>query len=403
MSGRIVEEVKGKKYKIIIEAGKDPKTGNRKRIIRRFTGRKPDAEREMANIIRDLEQGTYIEPSKTTLREYLQYWLDNYAATNLAPSTFASYNRIVNSHIVPELGRVELMKLVPTQIQSYYTKKLQDGRKDKKEGGLSARTVQYHHRVLREALQHAMKWQMIIRNPADATEPPKPEKSAIHPLTPDQLDKLLEVADGHRDKWLIMFAAYSGMRQGEILALTWPAVDIEGREPFARVQQTVGYINGKGFVFRPIGKSKKSLREIALTDMAVTALKQQSKLQAADKLKTPPTETYEDTGLIFATDRGKPIDPSGLTRRFKALLVKAGFPDARFHDLRHSFATMLLSQGIHPRVAQEILGHETISITMDTYSHVIKGMQKEAMQKINDFVKNKNGHQTGTKTQKDHP
>ncbi len=400
-SGRIIEIVKGKEYKIVIEAGKNPKTGRRKRIVRSFEGRKPAAEQEMANIIRELEQGTYIQPEKTTVAEYLKYWIENYAATNLAPSTYASYERIVSSHISVELGHVELQKLLPTHIQSYYTKKLQEGRRDKK-GGLSARTVQYHHRVLRESLQHALKWQMIHRNPADATEPPKPEKPSIHPLTPEQLDKLLEVAEGHRDKWLIMFAAYSGMRQGEILALKWSAVDADGKEPFARVQQTVGYINGKGFVFRPIGKSKKSLREITLPDMAVTALKQQKKLQAADKLSTPPTQTYEDSGLIFTTNRGKPLDPSGLTRRFKALAVKAGSPDARFHDLRHGFATMLLSQGVHPKVVQEILGHETISITMDTYSHVIKGMQKEAMQKINDFVKNKNGHQMGTKVQKDH-
>ena len=402
MRGRIIEEIKGKKYKIIIEAGKDPETGNRKRVIRNVTGRKPDAEKLCADIIRELEQGTYIEPKKTTVTAYLKYWLENYAITNLAPSTYASYERIVLSHIIPLLGGVELAKLLPTQIQAYYTKKLTEGRRDKK-GGLSARTVQYHHRVLREALQHALKWQMIHRNPADATEPPKPEKPTIYPLTPDELDKLLEAAEGHRDKWLVMFAAYSGMRQGELLAMKWSAVDIESKDdPYAQVQQTVGYINGKGFVFRPIGKSKKSLREITLPEIAVLALKQQKKLQAADKLSTPPEEKYEDSGLVFATDRGKPIDPSGLTRRFKALAKKAGFSDTRFHDLRHGFATMMLSQGVHPKVVQEMLGHETISITMDTYSHVIKGMQKEAVQKLNEFIKNKNGHQSGTKTQKDH-
>lgn len=398
-TGRIRELIKGKKYELIIEAGRDPKTGRRKRVYRVCNGRKPDAERELANIIRELEQGTYIEPSKTTVAEYLRYWLDAYGV-NLAPSTFASYNRIVNTHIIPSLGGIELARLQPLQIQTYYSEKLKGGRADGT-GGLSPRTVQYHHTVLREALQHAVKWQMLSRNPADATEPPKPSKAEIHPLTPDELAKLLTVADGHRDKWLFMFAAYTGMREGEILALTWSAVDYEGKKPYARVKQTVGYINGQGFVYRPLGKTKKSRREIALLDMAVYALRQQKKLQIAERLSAPPGE-FEETDLIFTTDRGKPVDPSGLTRRFKTLAKKAGFPNIRFHDLRHTYATLMLTLGIHPKIVQEILGHETIGITMDTYSHVLKGMQQEAISKANEYLAGKNGGKMAG-NEKSHP
>lgn len=397
MTGRVVEVVKGKKYKVIVEAGKDPQTGKRKRIVRRVEGRKPDAEREMANIIRELEQGTYIEPSKTTVAEYLNYWLEAYALTNLAPSTFASYNRIINAHIIPNLGGIELVKLHPLQIQSYYSKALQEGRRDGK-GGLSARTVQYHHRVLREALQHAIQWQMLNRNPADATQPPKPEKAEIHPLDPDELDRLMEHLDGHRDKWLFMFAAYSGMRQGELLALRWSDVDIDCNEPYASIRRTVGWINGKGFVFRNIGKSKKALRNIELLDAAVYALRKQRKQLAEEKLSA---YEYEDMDLVFPNLVGRPYNPSDLTGRFKEEVKKAGF-DIRFHDLRHTFATMMLKLGVHPKIVQEILGHETIGITMDTYSHVIKGMQQEAVTKANDFLKSK-WHQNGTKTQKSHP
>lgn len=388
MTGRLVEEIKGKKYTIIIEAGRDPQTGKRKRIYRTVTGRKPDAEREMARIIRELEQGTYIEPSRTTVAEYLRYWLEAYGG-NLAPSTFASYNRIVNTHLIPGLGGIELLKLQPLQIQTYYSRKLKGGRADGK-GGLSPRSVQYHHTVLREALQHAVKWQMLHRNPADATEPPRPQKAEIHPLEPDQLDKLLSVADGHKDKWLYMFAAYSGLRQGEILALTWSAVGIDEKKPYARIQQTVGYINGEGFIFRPIGKTKKSRREIALLDKAVYALRQRKKQQLEEKLSAAPGE-YQKSDLIFTDWLGRPLDPSGLTRRFKHLATKTGFPGVRFHDLRHTFATMMLKLGIHPKIVQEMLGHETISITMDTYSHVIKGMQQEAVDRVNDYLNNEVG------------
>jgi integrase len=401
-TGRLVEEIKGKKYKIIIEAGKDPSTGKRRRIVRRVSGRKPDAEREMANIIRDLEQGTYIEPSSTTLAEYLRYWLENYAQTNLAPSTYSSYDRIINTHIIEALGHVPLMKLTPLQIQAYYTDKLKDGRRDG-QGGLSHRTVRYHHTILREALQHALKWRMLVVNPADATEPPVSVKAEIYPLSEEELDILFQTAEGHRDKWLIMFAAYSGLREGEMLALKWSAVDLECKTPSLRVQQTVGYINGQGFVYRPVGKSKKARREIVLTDIAIHALKQQKKMQAAERLAAPPKEPYEDNGLVFATDKGKPMDPSGLGRRFKRLAVKAGFREARLHDLRHSFATLLLAKGVHPKIVQEILGHETIGVTMDTYSHVIKGIQEEAIQRLNDHSNNRKWHQNGTKTQKSRP
>lgn len=227
-----------------------------------------------------------------------------------------------------------------------------------------------------------------MANDIPATEPPRPQKAEIHPLEPEQLDKLLAAAEDHKDKWLYMFAAYTGLREGELLALTWSAVGIDDMKPYARVQQTVGYINKEGFVFRPLGKTKKSRREIALLDKAVYALRQRKKQQLQEKLSAAPGE-YQESDLIFSDWLGRPLDPSGLARRFKHLATKTGFPGVRFHDLRHSFATMMLKLGVHPKIVQEMLGHETISITMDTYSHVIKGMQQEAVAKVNDYLNSK--------------
>lgn len=400
LTGRVRELVKGKKYEIIIEAGRDPQTGKRKRIYRVVNGRKSDAEREMARMIRELEQGTYIEPSKMTVADYLLHWLDAHGP-NLAPSTLASYTRIIKTHLTPALGGILLSKLTPLHIQKYYSNKLNEGRADGKEGGLSLRTVRYHHTVLREALQHAVKWGLIHDNPADFTTPPRPKKPEICPLDQNQLAQLLEAAEGHKDKWLYMFAAHSGMRQGEILALTWPAVDIEGKKPLARVRQTMGYINRQGFVFRPIGKSKKALRELTLLDQAAYALRQRRKQQLEEKMAAPPGQ-YQETDLIFTDHLGRPLDPSGLTRRFKRLATKAGFPNLRFHDLRHTFATFMLEMGIHPKVVQEYLGHETIGITMDTYSHVIPGVHQEAVARVNEYLANRNGGKMAGNT-KNHP
>lgn len=401
MTGRIIELIKGKKYQIIIEAGKDPKTGKRKRIKRTVNGRKTEAEKLCSDIIYELEHGTYIKPEKTILAEYLRLWLKTYAI-NKAPSTYAGYKRIVESHIIPCLGRVQLAKLQPMQIQEYYSNRLQAGRRDGM-GGLSAATVQRHHALLREALQHAVKWNLLYRNPADFTEPPIPEQPEIFPLEPEQLDALLEKAKakGLRDECLYIVASYTGMREGELLALAWENVDLTGGDPCCRVRQTVGYINGQGFVFRPVGKSKKARREIPLMEITVMALKQQKKMLAEEKLKNAKKYNKKNN-LVFPDEFGNPLDPSGMTRRFKALAREAGFPKIRFHDLRHTHATMLLKQGIHPKIVQERLGHQTIGITMDTYTHVIKGLQREAVEKMNEYLKNKNGHQMGTNEQKDH-
>lgn len=398
MTGRIVELAKGKKYKIIIEAGKNPATGSRKRIVRRVSGRKPDAERLCAKILLELEQGTYIEPSRETLGEYLNHWLKTYAI-NKAPSTYNGYERIAKKHIIPQLGHIPLTRLQPMHIQEYYSNRLQEGRRDKS-GGLSPTTVRKHHALLREALEHALKWQKIHRNPADLTEPPVPQEAEIYPLEPDELDIVLDAAAGCRDKYLYTVAAYTGMREGEILALTWANVDLVN-PPCCRVRQTVGYIPGRGFVFRPTAKHKKARREIPLPDIAVAALRKQWKMLADEKFQAGPK--YDKTlNLVFPNTIGKPLDPSDMTGRFKSLTVKAGFPKVRFHDLRHTHATMLLKQGVHPKIVQERLGHQTIGMTMDKYSHVVKGMQKEAVDKINEYLKNKNGTKTAPGEEKGH-
>ncbi len=397
MTGRIVELVKGKKYKVIVEAGKHPETGERRRITRVVNGRKIEAEKLRASITLELEHGTYIEPSKETLAEYLDHWLKTYAI-NKAPSTYNGYKRIVEKHLKPQIGHIPLLKLQPMQVQEYYSNRLLEGRLDGK-GGLSPNTVIRHHALLREALEHAVKWQKIYRNPADLTEPPSAEETEIFPLDQDELDRLLAAASGERDEYLYIFAAYGGMREGELLALRWMDTDLGGK-PRCRVQQTVGYIPKKGFVFRPTAKSKKARREIPLLDIAKDALKKQRVMVVEEQMKAG-SKYNRKYNLVFPNKFGNPMDPSQMTRKFKALAVELGFPDTRFHDLRHTHATMLLEMGIHPKIVQERLGHQTIGMTMDRYSHVLQGMQWEVIDRINQHLKNRDDDQNGTKTAPD--
>lgn len=391
---RLTEKgVKPEKWRIVIEAGRDTEN-KRGRIKRTFIGNETAARNEMARLERELDTGTYIEPNKWTLGTYLEHWLETYAQPNLAPSTYASYERIIRKHIIAELGRVALEKLVPMQIQSYYSKRLQNGRRDG-QGGLSARTVQYHHRVLREALQHAVKWQILVRNPADACEAPRPSRPEMTVLDDAGVGRMLGEIQEHYDRDLLITAVFTGMRQGELLGLRWQDVDLD--RAMIRVQQTVGFIPKLGFVFRE-PKTKKSRRQIDLPSWVVEALKRRKTQVAKDKLASG--EAYaKGLNLVFCTPEGKPLDPSGLTRRFKTVAKKIDSPKLRFHDLRHTHATMLLIQGVHPKVVQERLGHESINITLDIYSHVLPGMQKEAVARIEAL---NFGHQMGTKRAKGH-
>ncbi len=294
MNGHLEKRYKSS-WTIIIEYGVEQKDGtlSRKRITKSVKGPKKDAQQEMARMMVELEKGTYIEPEALTVKKYLEHWLETYGAPNLAPSTLVSYKLIINKHLVPALGQILIQKLQPMQIQSYYSKALESGRKNGK-GGLSKRTVQYHHRVLREALQHAIKWRLLGLNPADACEAPKPQKPEMHVLDKEGIKKLQKLIRGNMDEHLITTALFTGMRQGELLGLRWQDVDLE--QKVIRIQQTVGRLPKQGFIFRPMAKNKKSHRQIVLPANVVNALSKRKIICAKEKLKA---EYYAEHNLVF--------------------------------------------------------------------------------------------------------
>ncbi len=269
---------------------------------------------------------------------------------------------------------MKLTALSPAHLQGFYRSKL--------EAGLSPRTVQYLHVVLHRALKQALRWGLVARNAAEAVDPPKPQKKEIKPLARDEARRLLEVARADRLNALYVLAVHCGLRQGELLGLRWDDVDLEAGTLQVRRSLTVTK-DGPAFTSPKTAKGRRSVR---LTTRGVEALREHLQWQLAEIERTG--DLYQDNGLIFATNVGTTINPRNLTgRSFKPLLARAGLPQTvRFHDLRHTAATLLLGRGVHPKLVQELLGHATIAVALDTYSHVLPGMGDQTAAAMEDAL-----------------
>ena len=341
--------------------------GRRKR--KAFYGRtRREAQDKLRKALADLEAGLPLPDERVTVGEYLNLWLENTARGSVRPSTYESYARLVRLHIVPSIGKLRLARLSPRHLTVLYREVM-----DK---GLSPRTAQYIHAVLHRALRQAVRWNMIARNPADLVDAPRPRRKEITPLTPEQVRALLESAQGDRYEALYVLAVTTGLRLGELLGLKWTDVDWESGE--IRVRRTL-LRTANGLLQQPT-KSGKG-RVVKLPTLAVDALRRHRTRQSEER--SVAGQAWDDQGLIFPNQIGRPTDRQNLVRRsFKRLLAKAGLPDIRFHDLRHTSATLLLAQGVHPKVVQERLGHSNISVTLDIYSHVLPDLQKEAADQL---------------------
>jgi integrase len=322
-----------------------------------YGGKYAEVEKKLAEARGDAARGIVFDAENQTVGEYLERWLRDSVEGSVRPITHAGYAGLVKKHVVPELGRVKLEKLSPAHLQGLYRSKL--------DAGLSARTVQYIHSVLHRALKQALRWNLVPRNAAEAVDPPRVRKREIRPLPPPEARKLLEAARGDRLEALYVIAVHCGLRQAELLGLKWGDVDLEAGTLQVRRTLSMGAFTAP--------KTAKSRRGVKLTADAVEALKRHSARQADEMTRVG--DRYEDQGLIFASEVGTPLNRHNLVARsFKPLLKRAGLPPIRFHDLRHTCATLLFSKGLHPKLVQELLGHATIAITLDTYSHVLPGM-----------------------------
>jgi integrase len=320
---------------------------------------------KLAKALSDSQDGLVFDDEGLTLGKYLDKWLEGSLRGAVRQSTFDRYEIAVRVHIKPVLGRLKLTKLAPTHLAGFY--------QDKLAAGFAPASVNKLHVALHKALAQAVKWRMIPRNVAEVVKGPRPAPEEIRPLNREQTKTLVEAAKGERFEALYKLAVTTGLRQGELLGLKWEEADLE--EGVVRVRRTLARHKGRLVLGEP--KTKRSRRTVQLTEAAVEALEEHFGRQMVqwDCLG----DLYEDQGLVFATQRGTLVNPTNLRKRsFEPLLEKAGLPAIRFHDLRHTCATLLLSSNVNPKIVSEMLGHATIAITLDTYSHVLPNMQKGA-------------------------
>jgi integrase len=349
----------------------DPATG--KRSHKRISAKtRKDCEAKMREAISASESGKVLPDSKLPLRVFLEQWLAT-VEPNVRPSTYRRYADIAQKRVIPDLGNVPLTKLTPMHLQSLYTKHLN--------AGLSRTTVHHIHAVIHRALGQAMRWGLVDRKISDLVDAPRGPAPDITTWSPDETAEFLSYADRSDLAALWRLALLCGMRRGEILGLRWEDVDLD-RATLA-VRRTL--IRGKGGSWE-LGqpKTKASRRSIALPDSCVQALQKHRAAQRAERLRLGPV--WEDNEFVFTNRTGGPLHVNSLVAQFGRLTRDSGVPKIRFHDMRHTCATLLLAEGVHPKIVQERLGHSEISMTLNRYSHVTPTMQRQAADTLDSLI-----------------
>jgi len=352
-------------------------TGKRRTATATLRGTRKDAERELTRLLRTTDTGEHVDPSRMTVGQWLKTWHDT-VRSEISPKSYERYSEIVRCYLVPALGQFALTNLAPIQIQNAYSAWATGGRRDGKAGGLSPLTRRYVHVILKSALRRAVEQQLLARNPADAFKKrlPKVERKEITTLTVEQSARLLDSIKHMHLRWPVLLALATGMRRGEILALRWKNVDLD-RGTLCVVQSLEQTTDGLHFKDSKTGRN----RAIPLPAFTIEELRRLKRQQAETLLRLGIRLSGET--LVCCREDGEPKQPRSVTHEFAHLLASIkDLPRVRFHDLRHSHATQLLASGVHPKIAQERLGHSTITTTMDLYSHVTDTMQSDAAAKL---------------------
>jgi integrase len=365
VTGTVIK--RGNSISVVIDRGRGP---DGKRIRDWHSGFKTsrDAERAKVALLAKLDQGGYAEPSKRLTGAFLREdWLPGLRA-QVRPGTWAEHRSKVEVHLAPVIGQLPLQRLTPGHLNSLYA--------DLLERGLSARTVSHVHATIRRALADAVRWGLVPRNVALLASPPRPGQPELMVWTAAELRAFLEHVQGDRLAGLWHLAASTGMRRGEVLGLRWADVDL----PAARVavRRSLVTVGHEVVVSEP--KSAKGRRSVALDPGTVAVLRSWRKQQAAERLAWGPAWT--DSGYVFTREDGRALHPREVTRAFTRHALATGLPLIRLHDLRHTHATLALEAGVHPKVVQERLGHASIAITLDTYSHAVPAMEAEAARTV---------------------
>ena len=377
MRGSVMK--RGSTWTYVIALGRDASGKKRQKWVGGHRT-KADAEDALIEALERLRTGMWIDPGTTTLGAFLTEWLAA-MESNVLDTTYRAYEQMVRNWVIPRIGDVRLVELSPMHLRSLQTELLRSGRVDGT-GGLSPRSVASCRRTLKQALKDAMRWGLIARNPMEAVDPPRVVDAEMAIWSDVQARAFLAAVDEHDLYAMWVLFLTTGLRRGEIAALRWEDVDLE-RATMAVVRNRVSAGRGKAVsVHQP--KTRRGRRNVALDVTSIEVLRVHRTAQLEERLRLGPA--WADSGYVFCGIDGAPLHPDTITGTFRTIVTDLNLPRIRLHDLRHTSATLALKAGVHPKVVSERLGHATVGITLDLYSHVLDGMQAEAAEQIGDVI-----------------
>lgn len=366
-----IRQLTPKSWQIQIYTGKGP-DGKPRRHFETVRGKKGDAQRRLTELLSSLDKGVYTPPGRLTVADLFAQWRDGYVRTNCSMRTLDAIESIAKHHLIPALGHVQLKQLQPSMIQAYYSQAL--------EKPLSARSVHYHHRILKQSLKYAVRQGYLGRNPCELVYPPSPKGKPMRTLTQSEVMDLLIAASANSHYPIIYTAVSTGLRQAELLGLRWR--DIDTSSHYISVNRSLYKRRGICEFIEP--KTSHSRRRVAMTAKLAEFLAEYKLERQRLYYQVGKAMTLDD--LVFANHEGNPVDPGVLSHVFGKIAKRAGLENVRFHDLRHTFASLMLQRGAKPKVISEALGHASVAFTMDVYSHIIEGMQSEAMALLDEVL-----------------
>lgn len=366
MRGNIRKRAKGT-WTLTVDLGLDPVTGKRRQTYRTVKGTKKEAEAALAELVHAVETGLDFDSSRISVGDYLERWLEA-TSKRVKQRTFTRYSELLRLHVIPIIGGLPLAKLKPLHLEKVYS--------TAEDRGLSKQSVLHIHRVAYTALQQAVRWQLVGHNVAEAVIPPRPDRRSLAALEPADVRRLFKaVAETHLETPTIL-AVGTGMRLGEVLGLCWRDVNLKKAE--LRVTQTLQIT----MVF-DTPKTHRSMRTVTLPKFVIAALRRHRKDQNERRLRLG--ETWTEMDLVIDDGSGGPLRPAFVSRQFRATTRKVGL-DLTFHGLRHGHASLMLAAGEHLKVVSEQLGHSTIGITGDLYTHVAPAVRREAANKLDTLL-----------------
>jgi integrase len=393
--GHIRQQGKGS-WELKFDLGRDPLTGRRITKYATFRGTKRKAQEELTRLLAHRNEGSYVDPTKMTLAAYLHHWLAADIDRRVAARTAARHRGIIEKNIIPRLGHVPMRKLTAVHVEAFegelqregwvkrrrQPKKVEDAEPAQAEKrGLSAQTVQHVHRTLSQALSHAVRLGVLLKNPAAQVKPPRPERREIKILGKDEIGAVLRAAQGTPLYLPVLVAVTTGLRRGELLGLRWSDLDLKAGT--LTVNQSLERIKGKVTFKAP--KTKTSRRSITLPAVTVQALQEYRAAQAGERLKLGLGR--DPRGLVFTRADGEPLDADSMTKAFGRLVVAADVTRITLHGLRHTHISHLLMGGVHVKVVSERAGHANVNITLSVYAAYIPSMQADAALRVDAWLR----------------